>query len=271
MSDEDKNIPDNDSPENENSDPYKTPESPEDTYQPEPYKKGDMPFLDHIEELRWRLIKSIFSIFFFGIIAFIFADYIFKAITIPLGDTKLHFTEVTGSFYAYLKISFFAGIIAALPILFYQMWKFIGPGLYDSEKKMVLPMVFFSTVLFLIGGSFCYFIVLPFAVRFLISYGGELMEPIITINSYIVFAGMLILAFGAAFQLPIIGYFLGRLGVVSSKMLGKGRPYALVGILVVAALITPPDVLSQGLLAGPLYILYEITIMIVKYTGKKEG
>ncbi len=232
-------------------------------------KKPGMSFLAHVEELRWRLIKSILSVAVMALVAFAFADYLYKIIIIPLGDVKLHYTEVTGSFYAYLKISMFAGITGAIPIVFYQLWKFIAPGLFSKEKKMIIPLVFFSTVLFLIGGGFCFFVVLPFALSFLIGYGSEVMTPIITVSSYISFAGLLFVAFGFAFELPIIGYFFGKVGLVSSKALGKARPYAVVVFLILASVLSPPDIFTQVLLAGPLYLLYEITILLVRYTGKK--
>ncbi len=233
-------------------------------------KKSGMPFLDHVEELRWRLIKSIVAVALMGAISFAFADHVYKFITYPLGDTKLHFTEITGSFYAYLKISFFTGLFGALPIVLYQMWKFIGPGLYPKEKRAVLPMTFFSTILFLMGAAFCFFIVLPFALNFLINYGAGEMTPIITVSSYISFTGLLLIAFGSAFQLPVIGYFLGSIGLITPRILGKARPYALIAILVAAAILSPPDVFTQVLLAGPLYILYEITIVVVRLTGKER-
>ncbi|MFH2036441.1 MAG: twin-arginine translocase subunit TatC [Candidatus Zixiibacteriota bacterium] len=239
--------------------------------EPESKKSGNMPFLDHIEELRWRLLKGLISIVVLAILAFAFADYVFKFLIMPLGDVKLHFTEVTGSFYAYLKVSLFAGLFLALPIVFYQLWKFIGPGLYDQEKKVVLPMAFFSTILFLGGASFCFFLVLPFAIKFLIGYGGELLNPIITVSSYISFAGLLIVAFGLAFQVPVIGYFLGKIGIINGAIMAKARPYAIVVFLIGAAILTPPDVFTQILLAGPLYALYEITIILVKLTGKKKS
>ncbi len=237
---------------------------------PEESKKGSMPFLDHVEEFRWRLIKSIVAIAVMGGISFAFADYVFKFVTMPLGDIKLHFTEITGSFYAYLKVSFFAGLFAASPIVLYQLWKFIGPGLYPREKRAILPLVFFSTVLFLSGAAFCFFLVLPFALKFLISYGEGVMTPIITVSSYVSFAGLMLVAFGVAFQLPVIGYFLGSIGIISGRFLAKGRPYALVFILIVGAVLTPPDVFTQILLAGPLYLLYELTILIVKITGRRK-
>ncbi|UCD16305.1 MAG: twin-arginine translocase subunit TatC [Candidatus Zixiibacteriota bacterium] len=232
--------------------------------------EGDMPFLDHVEELRWRLIKSIIAVAVMGIIAFIFADRLYSFVTVPLGDTRLHFTEVTGSFYAYLKLAFFVGIIAAAPIVLYQLWSFVGPGLYESEKRAVIPMVFFSFLLFLIGASFCFFIVLPIAIQFLLGYGEGVLTPIITVSSYISFAGLMILAFGVAFELPVVGYFLGRIGLVTPRFMSKGRAYAIVVMLIAGAVLSPPDIFTQVLLAVPLILLYEITIIIVKMTGRKK-
>jgi len=258
MSDEEKNnLPDNIGGDHEKKEEVKE-------------KKSGMPFLEHVEELRWRLIKSIIAVAAMGGISFAFAEYVYKFITYPLGDTKLHFTEITGSFYAYLKISFFTGLFAALPIVLYQIWKFVGPGLYHQEKKAALPMTLFSTILFLMGAAFCFFVVLPFALNFLINYGEGEMTAIITVSSYISFTGLLLIAFGAAFQLPVIGYFLGSIGLVTPRILGKGRPYAVIAFLIGAAILSPPDIFTQVLLAGPLYILYEITIVIVRLTGKER-
>jgi sec-independent protein translocase protein TatC len=243
--------------------PYDTP--------PEPKKKAEMPFLEHLEELRWRLIKSALAIVAMAVVAFVFAEEIYHFITAPLGDIKLHYTDITGSFGAYMRIAIYAGIVGALPIILYQIWKFVAPGLYAKEKKVILTLVFISTLLFLIGASFCFYLVLPFAIKFLVGYGEGEMIPIITITSYISFAGMMLLAFGLSFELPVVGYFFGRIGLLSAKTLQKARPYSIVIILLVAGILTPtPDVFSQLLLAVPLYFLYELTIIIVKMTGRKR-
>jgi sec-independent protein translocase protein TatC len=232
---------------------------------------GSMPFLDHLEELRRRLLKSIAAVVILALAAFYFSDELMTLIIKPLGDTKLHVTEVTGSFYAYLKVSLVAGIAAASPIVFYQLWAFVGPGLYQHEKARVLPLVIVSTILFLIGAAFCYLVVLPFSLQFLIGFSGDLLSPIITVGSYLTFSGMLMLAFGLGFEMPVVAYFLGRIGLVSPRFLAKGRRYAIVLILIAAGVLTPtPDVATQLLLAGPLYLLYEVSIIIVKVTGKKR-
>lgn len=231
----------------------------------------DMPFLDHLEELRRRLIKAVLAVVVMSGVAFYFADTLVRVMIHPLGpDIKLHITEVTGSFYAYFKIALIFGVVGALPIVFYQLWGFIAPGLYRKEKSMILPLILISTLLFAIGAGFCYFWVLPFALKFLIGFSGDLFSPIITVGSYISFAGMLLLAFGFGFQLPVVAYLLGKAGLIASRTLAKGRRYAIVIILIVAAILTPtPDVFTQCLLAVPLYFLYEVSIVVVRVTGKR--
>ncbi len=242
-----------------------------DIYDTAPKKKGEMPFLEHLEELRHRLIKAILAVAIMAIIAFYFSEHIFKLAIRPLGGVKLHFTEITGSFMAYLKISIYTGIVAALPIVFYQLWKFVAPGLYPKEKKMVSPLVLISVLLFLTGASFCFFVVLPFAIHFLVNYAQGEMTPIITVSSYVSFAGFMLLAFGLSFELPIIGYFLGRVGVISAHTLSRGRSYAIVLIVAFAGIVTPtPDIFNQMLLAVPLYILFEVTIIVVRLTARKK-
>jgi sec-independent protein translocase protein TatC len=238
----------------------------EESKKQDPYS---MSFVDHLEELRWRLFKAILAVVIMALIAFYFSDRLFKFLIVPLGDIKLYVTEVTGSFYAYLKVSFFAGIFGALPLVFYQLWMFISPGLYKQEKKVVIPLVVVSSLLFLTGAVFCYLVVLPLALKFLIGFSGDILSPIITVGSYISFSGLLLIAFGFAFELPILAYFLGRVGLISSRFLARGRRYAVVIILIVGAIMTPPDVFTQVLLAIPLYLLYEVSILVVRITGKK--
>ncbi len=232
---------------------------------------SSMPFLNHLEELRWRLLKSFLAIIITTIAAFYYAEQIMQFITAPLGETKLYFTEVTGSFYAFLKLSLLTGILAASPVVFYQLWAFVSPGLYNKEKMAVLPLVFVSTLLFLVGAGFCYYTVLPYSLKFLIDFAGDLLSPLITVGSYITFAGMMMLAFGICFQLPVAAYFLGRIGLINPAFLRKGRRYAVILILIFAAILTPsPDVATQLMLAVPLYLLYELSIIIVRYTGKNR-
>jgi sec-independent protein translocase protein TatC len=234
-------------------------------------KPSGMPFLDHLEELRWRLLKSALSVIVLAGLSFYFRNELFLWIIRPLGDVPLHFTEVTGSFYAYLKVSLITGILAALPLVFYQVWMFLSPGLYGHERRIILPLVAISTILFLGGAAFCYFLTLPLALSFLIGFSGDLLSPVITVGSYISFAGLLLIAFGLGFELPVVAYFLGRVGLVSASMLANGRRYAIVTILMAGAIITPPDVFTQVLLAGPVYLLYEVSIIVVRLTSRKDN
>jgi sec-independent protein translocase protein TatC len=230
-----------------------------------------MPFLEHLEELRWRLLKAILAVILLSGVAFYFAEDLMKFLIRPIGEYQLYVTEVTGSFYAYLKVAIIFGIGGALPVIFFQLWRFIAPGLYKHERIMVIPVVFVSTLLFVVGAGFCYLVVLPLALEFLIGFSGDILSPIITVGSYLSFAGLLLLSFGFGFQLPIVAYFMGKLGIVSSRMLAKGRRYAIVLILIAAAILTPtPDAFTQCLLAGPLYLLYEVSIIVVRATGRKK-
>jgi sec-independent protein translocase protein TatC len=234
-------------------------------------KRGEMPFLEHLEELRKRLLRSTLVVIVCAVASFYFADEIVGWFIAPLGGIKLHVTEVTGSFSAYLKICLFAGVGAALPYISYQFWGFVAPGLYPKERKMVLPFVLIATVLFLAGSGFCYYYVLPFALKFMIGFSGDLLSPIITVSSYISFAGMLLIAFGLSFEMPVIAYLLGKLGIITSSFLARGRRIAIVAILLVAAVLTPtPDVITQLLLAVPMYFLYETSIIVVRMTGRRQ-
>jgi sec-independent protein translocase protein TatC len=237
----------------------------------QPAEIGSMPFLNHLEELRRRLLKSLLALVLMTAVAYYFKDHLMAFIVEPLGNVKLHVTQVTGSFYAYLKISLIGGVVGAAPIVFYQLWSFVSPGLYPQEKARVFPLVFVATVLLLVGASFCDLVVLPYSLKFLIGFSGDLLSPIITVGSYLTFSGMLLLAFGVGFEMPVVAYFMGKVGIISSRFLGKGRRYAVVLILITAAILTPtPDIATQLMLAGPLYLLYEISIIIVRVTGKRK-
>jgi len=239
--------------------------------QPEPLAKAAMPFLEHLDELRKRLLRSALAVTCCAILAFYFSDEIMWFIIQPLNGVPLNNMQVAGTFYAYMKVSLIAGLVASLPIVFYQMWSFIAPGLYRREKVTILPLVVVSTLLFLCGAAFCYYLALPVALQFLLGFAEDLIKNYITVDSYISFIGFLMLAFGLSFQLPVLAYFLGRFGLISSGFLAKGRRYAVVIILAVAAIVTPtPDVFTQLLLAVPMYVLYEISILVVKVSGKRQ-
>ncbi|MEE9441167.1 MAG: twin-arginine translocase subunit TatC [candidate division Zixibacteria bacterium] len=231
----------------------------------------EMSFLDHLEELRRRILRSIAAIFIGAIAAYFFSEWLVNVVSAPLEEVGVYFKAPAEAFLTHIKISLFAGAIISSPFILYQIWMFIGPGLLKSEVKIVIPIVISSTIFFLLGGSFCFFFVIPLAVKFLLEFGTDNMKPMIMIGNYISFAGALVLAFGIVFELPVASFILGRIGVIDHKMLGKGRRYAIVGIFILAAVITPPDLISQLLLAGPLYLLYEISIMVVWLTGRDRN
>jgi sec-independent protein translocase protein TatC len=227
-----------------------------------------MPFLDHLEELRIRLIKSISAVLIFAIAAFVFSEQIMNFLASPVD--KVYFMAPTEAFMVQIKISLLVGVLAAAPILIYQLWMFVLPGLYEKEVKVVFPIVIASTIFFYGGGAFCLFYVIPIALNFLMKFGGDNLEPLISVSEYFVFVTRMVLAFAIVFELPVVSYFLGRVGILSSRMLGKGRRYAVVIILVLSAVLTPPDIFSQFALGVPLYFLYELSILIVFLTGKRE-
>ncbi|MCD6162381.1 MAG: twin-arginine translocase subunit TatC [candidate division Zixibacteria bacterium] len=237
-------------------------------------QSNEMPFLSHLEELRWRLIKIIAAIIICAVAAYIFSDYLFQALWYPLNqaapELKIHYFKVTEGFTTRLKLSIVGGAIAASPIIFYQIWKFVLPGLYDREVKVVMPIVLFSTLFFFVGTLFCYFILLPYGLGFFYTQAPEGTQPTLMMGDYLSFILMLILAFGIVFQLPVVSFFLGKIGLISSKFLAKGRRYAVLIIAILAAVLTPPDFISQLGIGIPLYILYEISIIIVKLTGSAE-
>jgi len=231
-------------------------------------EKNEMGFLDHLEELRGRIIKSLFCIILFSIGAYFFSERLLDFVTRPIPE--VYFMAPTEAFSTRIKISLIAGIIISVPVIFYHAWKFIVPGLFEKEVKLIIPAVLSSTFFFLIGAAFCFLFVLPLSMKFLLGFGTEKLKPMIKIKEYISFVSYMILAFGAVFELPIISYFLGKIGIITPRTLIKGRRYAITAILVLAAVITPPDVFSQFMLAGPLYFLYEVSIVVVKIIQRKK-
>ncbi len=231
-----------------------------------------MPFLDHLEELRRRLLVSISAVFVLSIVCYFFSKQIMSILLRPFPqDEKLIFLSPTEGFMIYIKISLFAGLILSLPVLFYQIWKFVRPGLYQKERKYTVRIVFFSTLFFLIGALFCYFIVVPYGLTFLLSFAGDQIVPTIQIKEYLKFVTLLILVFGVVFELPLLSFFLTKLGLVTPKLLRTKRRYGIVAIFIAAAVLTPTtDVISQLLLAVPLMILYEISIWVSKAALPKK-
>lgn len=229
-----------------------------------------MSFLDHLEELRKRVIRCLFFIIMFSIVAYFFSEKIINFVSKPI--PHLYFMSPTEAFAIRIKLSLIVGVIVSVPVIFYQAWQFVVPGLLEKEVKIVIPVVVSSTIFFLIGAVFCFFLVLPVGLKFLLGFGTEKLSPLIKITDYINFISYMTLAFGAVFELPVLSYFLAKIGVISAPTLRKGRRYAIVIILILAAALTPgPDIFSQLMLAGPLYVLYEISIIVVMITRQKKS
>ena len=235
-----------------------------------------MPLTAHLEELRKRLISSFIALAVGFGISYGFKEELFLFLSIPLVEhlpegSTLQYIGIPEAFLTYLKLSLFGGLVLAMPVIFYQLWRFVAPGLYEREKRYFIPFVFFSMVFFLGGASFCYYIVFPFVFRFFMSFSGDSLLAMPAIRQYLSFATRLLIAFGLVFEMPIFFFFLGRVGLVSYKGLARQRRMAVVLVFLGAALLTPPDVVSQLMLAGPLMILFELSIQIVRITGKKPN
>lgn len=233
------------------------------------------PFLSHLEELRKRLISCAIAIGVGFFIAYFFAERLFRILVFPLksvmpeGD-RLIFTGLPDMFFTYLKVAFITGIMAAAPFLFYQIWMFVAPGLYQREKKLVIPFVACSTILFVGGSLFGYFIVFPFGFKFFLSFSNELVQALPSVKQYFSFSIKLLFAFGVVFELPVVIFFLTKMGVVTPQFLKQKRKYAILLTFVVGAILTPPDVITQCMMAGPLILLYEIGILVSKLASKKK-
>jgi sec-independent protein translocase protein TatC len=232
----------------------------------------------HLMELRKRLAISVGAIVVLFFVAFFFHEPLLEWIVHPLnlalaevGKKSVHAangmvttSQVGGAFFVALKVAFFTGILAALPVILSQIWLFIAPGLYANEKKMIIPFIVGGTVMFGVGVAFAYYVVTPFGFDFLITFGSFKFTPLINIEDYVGFFTKIMFGFGIAFELPVFAYFLALLGLINDKQMTAFFKYAIVIIFVVAALLTPPDVLTQMLMAGPLIILYGLSILIVK-------
>jgi sec-independent protein translocase protein TatC len=237
-----------------------------------------LPFTGHLTELRKRIFVSVAVIFVCFMGAFHFSEDIFRALTLPMHSdlrflTKypfVSFIEKEGvkhsliflapaeALWVHLKIALIAAIVVAVPVLFHQLWKFISPGLVEKEKKYAIPFIFVSSGLFFFGALFCFVIVIPFAINFLLTYKTESLTPMISVERYIDFCLKFILAFGTVFELPLVIVFLTRLGFVTPQTLAKNRKYAVLLAFVAAAILTPtPDAFNQTLMAAPIIVLYE--------------
>ena len=221
----------------------------------------------HLTELRKRLFISVMTVALMFVVCFTFWNQILDFIIAPLQNTlpenqKMVFLEVQEPFFVAMKVAFFTGFLLSLPIIFWQFWLFVAPGLYENEKKYIIPFVVSATFMFLIGAAFCYYVVVPIGFAFLINFGQQLFSAMLNIGGYVGFFTKLVIAFGIAFELPVITFFLAKLGLIDDRMLKNSFRYAIIVIFIFAAVMTPPDILSQFLMAVPLIGLYGLSIFI---------
>ncbi len=227
-----------------------------------------MPFTKHLEELRTRLI-----IIFIGVgvgfgICYYSSSFLVWILQRQLGE-KLVFLSPTEAFFTRMKIGLFAGIFLSMPLTLHQLWLFVMPGLLERERKHTLPFVIFGTIFFVIGASFAYFLILPYGLKFLLSFATPLLVPQIAFGYYVSFAFKLMFAFGLVFEMPLVTIFLVKLNIIDVEFLTRNRKYFVVLAFIIGAILTPPDVFTQVMMAGPLLGLYEVSIWVAKGMRKK--
>ena len=247
-------------------------------------EEKDNGFVSHLTELRKRLIHSFIFLFIFFIFCYFFAEYIYGFLVDPFAqavkddgsDRRLIFTALQETFLTYLKVSFFTAFFVTCPFILMQIWKFIAPGLYDDEKSAIMPYLVVTPILFLLGGMLVYYLIMPLAIKFFLSFESSGLNTALPIqleakvNEYLSLIMKLIFAFGLSFQLPVVLSLLARIGVVDSQFLKERRKYVVVIIFAAAAFLTPPDPITQIGLAIPLLLLYELSIISVKFIEKKN-
>ncbi len=261
-------------------------------------EKGEMTFLQHLEELRWHIIRAVLAVVVFGIVAFVFKTILFDTVLMAPASDKfwtnrmlcslaqqmntpnlcinktplvLQNTQVSGMFVTHIKISIIAGIVLAFPFVFYEFWRFIRPALYQNEQKYASGAIFYISFLFMLGVIFGYYLITPLSINFLYNYKvSEVVKNIPTLSSYVSLITSIVLASGVLFELPVLVFFLTKIGIVTPAFLKKYRKHAIIVILLVAGIITPPDIFSQIMVSLPLFLLYEISIVIARRVEKKR-
>lgn len=230
----------------------------------------ELPLIGHLEELRYRIVVVLLTVGACFLALYPLSKNLLLLIRAPM-EEQLYMLAPTEAFVVHLKLAIFGAIIISVPMILYQIWAFVAPGLYPDEKKYTLPFVLVATLFFLIGGAFSYTVILPFGLNFLIGFGGEVVKPVISVSNYISFVTKMILVFGVIFELPVVVVFLTKMGVVTPDLMRKYRKYAIVSAFVLGAILTPPDVFTQALMAGPLIVLYEISIWVCVILTKRSS
>jgi sec-independent protein translocase protein TatC len=235
-----------------------------------------LPLTAHLQELRKRLILSFIAVGAGFILCYALAQPIFEILAKPLlrvmpAGGSLIFTSVAEAFFTYMKVAFIAGLILASPFVLYQIWAFVAPGLYQKEKRYVVPFVLGGSLFFAMGVLFGYFVAIPIGFKFLLGYATDFIKPMPSMKEYLSFSIKFLLAFGLVFEFPVVLVLLSRIGVIDAKMLARQRKYAVLLIFVFAAVMTPPDFISQVLMALPLVGLYELSILLSKIFGKRSA
>ena len=233
------------------------------------------PLLSHLGEIRKRLVRSAIAVGVGFAITYAFSEKLFGLLAYPLkanmppGD-RLVYTSLPEMFFIYIKTALVAGLLLAAPYVFYQIYLLVAPGLYQKEQRTLIPFVLCSTALFVGGALFGYFVVFPSGFKFFLAFSNESIRALPSVTQYFSLAVKLLFAFGFVFELPVVVFFLSRMGVVTSDFLKQKRRYAILLIFIIAAVLTPPDVITQFMMAVPLMALYEISILIAKVAGKKK-
>ena len=252
------------------------PANPEDEEEAEEADDRPMGLMDHLSELRGRLVRCCLAVMVGFMACWVVVDPIFDALVDPLlkvlpDGSHAIYTTLPEGFFTRMHIAFVAGVFVSSPVIFYQIWSFIAPGLYEEEKRHILPVAFMSAFFFISGGAFCYFVVFPQAFAFFVSYATDSIVAMPKVSDYLSFVLKLILAFGLVFEMPLFAFFLARMGIITAELMRRVRRYAILGIFIVAAILSPPDVVSQLLMAAPMLVLYEVSIYVAAAFGKKPA
>ena len=234
------------------------------------------PFIAHLKELRDRLVVSLAGLAVAFIVTYSFKEKIFHFLmqpfikVMPAGSSFI-FTSITEAFITYFKVSLVAALFLAAPVILYEVWMFVAPGLYEKEKKYIAPFIIFGSFFFIGGALFCYYVTMPVVYHFFVSYAGTMIIPMPSLKEYMSLTLKMLIIFGLIFQMPLVAFYLAKAGIIKYRGLAKKRRYAILGIAVLSAIITPPEVSSQLLMALPMYGLFELSVMIARVFGRKES